>query len=405
MSRLGSIKLLDIIPLAWSALRRNRLRTSLTVGAIAFGVAVLVYLVALGVGLEDLTIGSVLRSATLLSFDVTTPNKDLNPLNHEALSRIQAIPQIKTALPTLSLKGTATLTGSDDGKEKVVPITILGVDPDYFLVNDQSTLVAGRSFADGETNSMVVSTSFLQVYGFPQDRAPLLNFSIGLDKQYADPPIVINDTTVRGVVNDPAISVYVPRAYLEQLLPTVPDYTDIHVLVNSVNDVSTAADKARALAFHVTTVIETVDEINQVFLYIRLGLAVIGGIAIVVASIGMFNTLTVSLLERTREIGIMKALGIKRSDIRRLFLVEALLIGLLGGLFGILLGVGLQQLTLFTLQVLALIANGVVPDLFINGWYLPVASLGFALSIAGLTGIYPANRAAHLNPIDAIRHE
>ena len=95
MSRVSSIRYSDLLPLAWSALRRNKLRSALTIGAIAFGVSVMVYLVALGVGLENLTVGSVLRSSTLLSFSVSSFNKDIKPLNAAALKQIQQIQPVK----------------------------------------------------------------------------------------------------------------------------------------------------------------------------------------------------------------------------------------------------------------------------------------------------------------------
>jgi len=124
----------------------------------------------------------------------------------------------------------------------------------------------------------------------------------------------------------------------------------------------------------------------------------------VIATIGMFNTLTISLLERTKEIGIMKALGVRNRDVSRLFLMEAILIGILGGLAGIVVAVGLQQLTLFILSLLAAYANGVVPIVFQNHLLLLAGSFLFAMLIALITGVYPARRATRLNVIDAIRH-
>jgi ABC-type antimicrobial peptide transport system permease subunit len=149
------------------------------------------------------------------------------------------------------------------------------------------------------------------------------------------------------------------------------------------------------------------DQIKKVFFWIRLLLAALGLVAVIVASIGMFNTLTVSLLERTREIGIMKSLGVKKVDIYRLFLLEAVLMGFFGGVAGITLAYVLQQLTIF---ILSLLANdspqGKVPDhLFLNHWYIIGGAMLFAITIAFLTGVYPARRAMRLKIIDAIRYE
>lgn len=399
MAKVASIRFADLLPLGWSSLKRNRLRSSLTVGAIAFGVSIMVYLVSLGLGLENLTVGNVLRSSTLLSFNVTTFNKDINPLDETAFERIRAIPEVGKVLPLLSVRGDVILV------DKISQATIVGVDPEYFAVNEDNRIDVGQPFAEGETHSMLVTTGFLRTFGLLPDKVPQVLYDVRVSSEYGDVPL-IEDVNVRGVVNDDAaVSIYLPRQFLESLVENKPDYQEITVLVNRLEDIDSAKNQVISLGFRATTIVDTVDEIKRVFGYIQWTLAVLGAIAIVVASIGMFNTLTVSLLERTREIGIMKALGIKRSDVRRIFLTEALLIGILGGALGLALAFGLQQLTLFTFQLLALIAEGTVPQLFINQWYLPAGALIFSIVIALVTGFYPAGRAAKLNPIDAIRHE
>lgn len=411
-SKVSSIRIADLLPLAWSALRRNRLRSTLTIGAIAVGVAVLVYLVSLGLGLERLTVGNVLKSSTLLSFTVSSFNKEIKPLDPEALAKISSLPDVSKVLPKLSLKAETSLSG-----EKKSGVTVIGVDPEYFSANDRYPIKAGRPFGAGETNAMLVTRSFLKLYGFDQDKAPLINFDLQLDGEYGQIGI-IKDVVVRGVVDDDsAIAAFMPRDYLESLLKDQqPNYDDMLVVVANLNNIESATNAVIAEGYKVTTVVDTVDEIKRVFGYIQITMIILGLIALVVASIGMFNTLTVSLLERTREIGIMKALGIKRGDVRRLFLAEAFLIGILGGVVGLVVSFILQQVTLFIFQLLATIAKGNVPDIFQNTveWsvqgvgipiYWPISALLFSLLVAGLTGIYPASRAAKLNPIDAIRHE
>lgn len=408
---MASTRLGDLIPLAWSGLRRNQLRSILTVGAIAFGVAAMVYLISLGLGLERLTVGNVLKSTTLLSFEVSSINKEIKPLNPDSTARFKLIPGVDRVLPKLTLKGTVNIPG------KTSNVTVIGVDADYFNTLDKGKIKVGKSFGEGETNAMLVTSSFLTLFGLDQDKTPLITFDLGLDREYLV-ETTINDVVVRGVIDDDvATAVYVPREYLESLLTEVkPDYENIKITVSEVAQIEAASSAVIAEGYRVTTVVDTVDEIRRIFGYIQLTLAVLGGIAIVVASIGMFNTLTVSLLERTREIGIMKALGIRQGDVRRLFLTEAFLIGLLGGVVGILMAHLFQQMTIFIFQILAVIAEGSVPQIFQNTFpfiyqgvtipiYWPLGSLIFSLLIAGLTGIYPANRAAKLNPIDAIRHE
>ncbi len=402
MSRVAPMRFTDMLPLAWGALRRNRLRSMLTIGAIAFGVAVLVYLLTLGIGLRVLTIDSVRNSTTLLSFTVTTVNNDFFPLNDVGLSKVREIPQIAKALPRLTVAGEAAFGN------KRASITIVAVDPDYFGLDERSKVVTGVPFNESDTNVMLVTTQFLRLFELDTAKTPLITFDLQADAKRYGIVEPIKDVIVRGIVADTsAAAVYVPRQYFETLLKQEgrPNYEHIKVLVKTIADIEPASSAVISKGYKVQTVVDTVDDINTVFSYIQWTLGVLGAIAIIVASIGMFNTLTVSLLERTREIGIMKALGVRQSDVRRLFLTEALLIGILGGAVGIGLAFAFQYLTILTFQVLALIAEGIVPKLFVNDWYLLASAMGFSVLIASITGIYPANRAAKLNPIQAIRHE
>jgi putative ABC transport system permease protein len=407
---LSSIRLSDLIRLSWSALRRNRLRSFLTIGAIGFGVGILVFLLSLGAGLQQLTIGSILKSNSLTSFEVTSFNPELRPLRSDTVTDVAAVPNVTAVYPRLTAKGEVSLGGSS-----VLPVTIAGVDSGYFDLLNNKPFIAGRPFSEGDTTSIVVTTAFLNAFNLVNTSVPLLPFTLTLDREYGS-IAPISDVAVRGIIqDDTATAIYLSREYLEGVLLgastdstlplELPDYEHLKVSVNSLDAITSATDQVIARGYRIATTIDTVDQIRSTFWYIQLTLGILGLIAIIVASIGMFNTLTVSLLERTREIGIMKALGVKRGDVRKLFLVEAVLIGLVGGLLGVSLAFVLQQITYFIFEVLAAVANGKVPMLFQNEWYLLAGAMGFSLVIAVATGLYPAQRAAMLNPITAIRHE
>src|SRR5690606_8942673 len=118
----------------------------------------------LGLGLENLTVGNVLRSSTLLSFNVTSFNKDINPLNETAFERIRAIPEVDNVLPLLSVRGDVILV------DKISQATIVGVDPEYFVVNEDNRISVGQPFAEGETHPMLVTTGFLRTFGLLPDK-------------------------------------------------------------------------------------------------------------------------------------------------------------------------------------------------------------------------------------------
>ena len=135
-------------------------------------------------------------------------------------------------------------------------------------------------------------------------------------------------------------------------------------------------------------------------------LASVGGLALFVASLGIVNTMIMAIYERTREIGTLKAIGASRSDIRSLFMLEAGMIGLLGGVVGViggwLLGIGLNRVILWYTEREQLPIRA---DFFVVPWWLALAGLGFAMLVGIVAGLYPAARAARLDPLVALRYE
>ena len=401
MNRIASIRPTDLTGLAWSSLKRNPLRSSLTIGAVALGIAVMMYLISLGLGLEQLTIGQVGQSDALLSLTVNAVNAEQRPLDQKSVKEIAAVKNVDAVLPDLTLDGQVTL------ESKNATITLQAVDPKFLGVSDTTKLTAGRYFRGDDRNVMVVTTGFLKIFGLDANKVPLVTFRILPNQEKYPNVAAIEDVSVSGIVSDEtAQQAYLPRTYVEELVGAAePPYTTAKVKVAKLDDVPAVADGVRRLGFRVDSVTDTVSQIKQIFKYVQWTLGVLGGIAIAVASIGMFNTLTISLLERTKEIGIMKALGVRRGDIRRLFLTEAVLMGLFGGILGILLAFLFQQLTLFIFSLLASYLDGTVPKLFQNDLYVVGGFLLFGIAIAFLTGLYPARRAMRLRPIDAIRTE
>ncbi len=142
------------------------------------------------------------------------------------------------------------------------------------------------------------------------------------------------------------------------------------------------------------TLSSMVDMLTQMLSTITIAIAVIAGIALLVGGIGVMNIMLVSITERTREIGTRKALGAKNSSIRVQFIVEAMIICLIGGIFGVILGVG------GGMGLSNLLGYPAKPSIAAI-----VISLGFSMSVGVFFGYYPASKAAKMNPIDALRYE
>jgi putative ABC transport system permease protein len=158
-------------------------------------------------------------------------------------------------------------------------------------------------------------------------------------------------------------------------------------------------------SFSITT---QMDEINRIFLIVNSSLALIGGIALLVASFGISNTMIMSIRERTREIGIMKAIGGSDSEIMRIFFVEASLIGFAGGVIGVVCGWGIDRVanTLANRWILRQAGETVRHiEFFSIPWYLWGGAILFAVLVSLIAAIYPAMRAAKVDPIRALRYE
>jgi ABC-type antimicrobial peptide transport system permease subunit len=210
--------------------------------------------------------------------------------------------------------------------------------------------------------------------------------------------------TIVGTIPDEKTPVfYVPFMDLRSL--GITNFSQAKVSVKSQNGLSKVRQQIESMGYVTRSVADTVAQINSLFSTVRMVLMLLGMVALIVASLGMFNTLTVSLLERTREVGLMKAMGMKSSEVRELFLTESMIMGFFGGILGILLGGILGKLLGVILSSFA-IFKGVG---FVDVSYIPflfifiIVLLSFFVGL--VTGIYPAKRATKISALNALRYE
>ena len=160
-----------------------------------------------------------------------------------------------------------------------------------------------------------------------------------------------------------------------------------------------------AKGYLVAAVSDTVAQTRNVFRIIKVILLLFGMLALAVSAIGMFNTMTVSLLERMHEIAIMKALGASVGDIWSIFLAESVIIGFLGGVGGIVMGICSSELFNLFLNIVAVHFGGEKIDLFYSPIWFFVFIIVFSIVVGFATGFYPAKRAASINPLEALRYK
>ncbi len=187
-------------------------------------------------------------------------------------------------------------------------------------------------------------------------------------------------------------------------------YSVVIVKADDPSKVIAISDAINELGYQANTPQSMVESINSFFLVLQVIFGGVGAIALLVAAIGIANTMTMAILERTREIGLMKAIGAKNKDILSIFLGEAAGIGLVGGLGGVIIGWGASALlNIVALSYFASQASsggGTVPTMATSTpFWLPVFALVFSIVIGLLSGLYPALRAATLIPVDALKYE
>jgi len=186
---------------------------------------------------------------------------------------------------------------------------------------------------------------------------------------------------------------------------TYSTYVGAKVKVSNSEAMTSVREQIINMGFLVSVLQDTIDQVKKIFSIVQVVLGLFGLIALTVSAIGMFNTMTVMLLERTNEIGIMRSIGVTRKDVRKLFIFEAMIMGFLGGLGGVLLGYLGGFLANIGINVLAHYFGGQALDLFSSPTWFIVLIILFSTIIGLLTGIFPAQRAAKINPLDALRYK
>lgn len=183
-------------------------------------------------------------------------------------------------------------------------------------------------------------------------------------------------------------------------------YTSIVIKIKDTKNLKNVADEVQKLGYGAVTAEAMLEQINKILMLIGTVLALIGGISLFVASIGIINTMIMATFERIKEIGVMRACGATRATIRRLFTFEAAMLGFSGGLFGLIISYFLGLLAkLLVNKFGANLGNIPVDRIGSLPWWLVVAVIAFTTIVGMISGLYPAIKAAKLNPVEALRSE
>lgn len=209
---------------------------------------------------------------------------------------------------------------------------------------------------------------------------------------------------IKGVIDDETSNYYYYQLADARRLG-ITTYSQFKVLVNNKENLSDIRKQIEGMGFKTSSTADTVAQIESLFKTLRFILAALGTIALAVASLGMFNTMTVSLLERTREVGVMKAMGMLSNEVRELFLAESMIMGVGGGVFGILLGFSLGKILSLILTSISLVKGQGAINIAYIPWFFTVFILVISFIVGMATGWYPSKRARQISALNALRYE
>jgi putative ABC transport system permease protein len=184
-----------------------------------------------------------------------------------------------------------------------------------------------------------------------------------------------------------------------------PAYSSVSVRVKNPGQVQNVEDAIKKMGFNTFSILDASRSIQQFFKVLDVFLGIFGSLALAVAFIGIVNTLVMAILERRREIGIMKAIGASDSDVQRLFFAEAGAMGVLGGVVGVALGWAIGQVINFGTNVYLKRQSFPPEHFWAVPWWLVLFAVLFSFLVSLAAGLYPARRAARLDPVQALRYE
>jgi putative ABC transport system permease protein len=186
---------------------------------------------------------------------------------------------------------------------------------------------------------------------------------------------------------------------------TERSYIAVSVRVRNSRDVPSVEDVIRRMGFNAFSILDASRTMQRVFAVLDLFLGIFGSLALAVASLGIINTLVMAILERRREIGILKALGASDRDVKRLFFAEAGAMGIVGGVLGVALGWMIGKVINAGTNIYMHQQNLPSVTIWSVPWWLMLGALVFSLGVSLVSGLYPAARAAKLDPVKALRYE
>jgi putative ABC transport system permease protein len=449
----------DLGELALRNLREAVLRNSLTTLGVAVGVASLVAMLSLGVGLQELATKRLSNSG-LFDTVVVMPRRNLQPmrrpaanlvpskpdrvLDDDARNELARLPNVLEVYPQIRFPTEVRYNGSPYS-------TIVAGVPDSSRGNGSFDGIQGSFFSGPNADEAILQIEFAK--DLSEQTASLIGKDLVV--RYAEREALPPESAAAGAKGsnaaDPGAGGFsiVPRekklhivgivetepaagfggfgsgrlliplevasalraAQVNDLRDAVratngkPVYASLTVRVKSPALVEGIETAVKNMGFGAFSLLDATRNLRLFFTIFDLLLAIFGSLALAVATLGIINTLVMAILERRREIGILKALGAADRDVKQLFFVEAGVMGLFGGALGVVFGWFIGRALTWGTNVYLHRQNLPSAHVFSVPWWLVLGAIAFAVIVSLIAGLYPASRAAKLNPVEALRYE
>ncbi|MBB5181462.1 acetoin utilization transport system permease protein [Planomicrobium koreense] len=409
-------------------MKRNKLRVATTILAATMGCAFLIVLASVGFGLHKTLSDDILENRTVTKIEVPGKEDSDSVITPQEAEAMRGIPHVKAVAERSrpQAEGEARL-GERSAYADLVFVQYGNEEKAGLALSDgampaaEGEVLVGYHFAqslvteeeqenaaegeelDGFAGSLVGQTFEIELKPFEGEGEP-----------------VIREFTVAGVTEEPAkdwmmdSSIYADASWskiIAKSLGTEETPREVLVYADELQYVEGITEKLKKDGYYVYSVTEELGSMNMFFTLLKAGLIFVGTIAILIASIGIFNTMTMAVTERTREIGVMKAIGAQPKLIQRLFLMESAAIGIIGTVLAVIISYGISMLANWLVPMIVMSSLGEEETgdfnilISVIPWQLVAISAAISIGVAMISGWRPARKATQIDVIQALRQE
>lgn len=396
-----------ILYIGWKNLKVSKTRSVLTIGGVALGIGIITFLLCMGFGVQKMIVNEVTKNNPVNVVEVNNGNLDnFVSLSDDYVGKIKSIEGVSEVNRQVNTGGKIILG------ESQMDVVIFGTTLEYLELSRVNMRFRDEKFSNGGGKA-IVSDRLTSLLGFSDPMEAVgktLNYSIAISKEVSSGAAQEkvqegNEIEVVGIVSgtDSAF-MYVPFEKLHSDFG-IDLAQNGKIVIGNMEKFDSAKQQIEQMGFVTESINDLIVDINSFFNTIRGILVIFGVIVMSISVMGMLNTLSVSLLQRTKEIGILKALGTKRRDVFKMFIVESIIISFVGGVFGFLGGFGFAS-AINELLIYLGKRMGVELTFFVFvPSYFVMAIGGFIVFLGFFTGLMPAFRAAKIHALEALRYE